>query len=91
MNAALAGGFGWAAFRLASEAGAHVDMSGGLPDFTYEGMKSLALSPQAASIMGNLGVAWACAVTAAGCAFMALLGARWCFHAGLRALSSLRA
>jgi hypothetical protein len=90
-NVALAAGFAWAAFRLYGEAAARLELAGGLPPLSFEAAKAIVLSPVAPAVAGNLGIAWLCAVAAAGCGFMALLGARWSFHAGLRLVSSLRA
>lgn len=91
VNVTLATGFAWAAFRLYGEACARLELAGGIPPLSLEAARTLVLSTAAPAVAGNLGVAWLCAVAAAGCGFMALLGARWSFHAGLRLISALRA
>jgi hypothetical protein len=89
-NVALATGFGWAAFRLYDETLTRLELAGGIPPLSFEAVRTIVVSPQAPTMVANLGAAWICAVIAAGCGFMALLGARWSFHAGLRTISSLR-
>lgn len=89
-NAALAAAFGWAAIRLVVAALDHLKSAGGIPSLDVATLANLATSPEASAIAGDFALAWLCAVAAAGCGFMALLGLRWSFHAGLRAVSSLR-
>lgn len=89
-NVALACGFAWAAVRLGSSASDRIAAAGGLPSLSVEAIRTAATAPEALSNAGNLAFAWGLGVASAGCAWMAVLGFRWTFHAALRLAAGLR-
>lgn len=84
-NVALTCLFSWAGIKLALLARAEFAAGGGLPSPDLEGLQAFLLAPDAFERIVHLSQAWAAGVFAAGALYMAALGARWCFHAAVRA------
>jgi hypothetical protein len=87
-NAALLVAFAYAAFRLWGMSQGFVVAGGGLPSPTLEWVRAAASMPGVESRVFYLALAWCCLVAACGSAWMALLGARWAFHAVRRHLAA---
>lgn len=93
-NAALALAFLYAALRLYGYGAASLSASGGLPDLDarlltepsliFGAAAAFLTEPGALSRVVGYAVAWLCFIAAAGCGWMALLGARWLYNAAAR-------
>ena len=83
--------FVWATLTLKDMASEQFRAAGSLPALTTAGLKgelsAIQAAPETAERYWHLGAAWFLVVAAAGCAWMALLGARWAFHFVLRLLN----
>lgn len=88
MNVLLLAVFAVAAFKLHAMAGAYLAAAGGLPHPSISYLEQLALSPDAPDRIVLWAAAWLCWIGALGSAWMALLGARWAYHALLRILAA---
>jgi len=87
-NAAAAFAFGWATLALWSAAAGHWEAAGPLPPITGETLRAVLDDPAAYTGLWHLGAAWVLLVAALGCAWMTVLGVRWCHHFAVRLLDS---
>lgn len=97
-NLALAFLFSWLAFALYGKGMASIEAAGGLasasmlraaaadPAVALGWISGFLSDPALSSRLLSYVLAWFSLVGAAGCGWMALLGARWTYHAALRAL-----
>jgi hypothetical protein len=85
-NLSALAGFCWAALALGSMAVEHFRLAGAPPRLDAVSLKSALADPAAYSNYWHFGAAWALAVSALGCAWMAALGGRWAFLWAVRLL-----
>ena len=90
VNALLTAAFGWGAVRLAGLASAEFEAAGGTQHFALSSIQAVGDVRTEAGNAMHYAAAWTAAVFAAGAAYMALLGVRWCYHAAIRLAGTVR-